>query len=102
MLCAASTLPLAKQSLNEVAYKLSGAVVKLAGITFSRLAFSYWIDNLGFITKGKLAAIFIKTFSWGFPTGRSFTTHNQVFWHHHHRAINKFFWRRCRGGRRLL
>jgi hypothetical protein len=24
------------------------------------LAFSYWIDNLGFITKGKLAAIFIK------------------------------------------
>jgi hypothetical protein len=25
------------------------------------LAFSYWIDNLGFITKGKLAAIFIKS-----------------------------------------
>jgi hypothetical protein len=24
---------------------------------------SYWIDNLGFITEGKLAAIFIKTFS---------------------------------------
>jgi hypothetical protein len=24
------------------------------------LAFSYWIDNLGFITVGKLAAIFIK------------------------------------------
>jgi hypothetical protein len=24
------------------------------------LAFSYWIDNLGFITEGKLAAIFIK------------------------------------------
>jgi hypothetical protein len=24
------------------------------------LTFSYWIDNLGFITKGKLAAIFIK------------------------------------------
>jgi hypothetical protein len=24
------------------------------------LSFSYWIDNLGFITKGKLAAIFIK------------------------------------------
>jgi hypothetical protein len=39
---------------------LSGAVAKLAGITFSRLAFSYWIDYLGFITKGKLAAIFIK------------------------------------------
>jgi hypothetical protein len=29
----------------------------------------------------------------GFPTGRSFTssiTRQQVFWHHHHRAINKF------------
>jgi hypothetical protein len=24
------------------------------------LPFSYWIDNLGFITEGKLAAIFIK------------------------------------------
>jgi hypothetical protein len=45
------------------------------GITFSRLSLSYWIDNLGFITEGKLAAIFIKTFSWGFPTGRSFIIH---------------------------
>jgi hypothetical protein len=42
------------------------------GITFSHLSLPYWIDYLGFITKGKLAAIFIKTFSWGFPTGRSF------------------------------
>jgi hypothetical protein len=39
---------------------------------------SYWIDNLGFITEGKLAAIFIKTFSWGFPTGRLFTTHSHI------------------------
>jgi hypothetical protein len=60
VLCAGSTLPLAKQSLNEVPYKLSIAVVKLAGITFTPLAFSYWIDNLGFITEGKHAAIFIK------------------------------------------
>jgi hypothetical protein len=30
------------------------------GINFSRLALSYWIDYLGFITEGKLAAIFIK------------------------------------------
>jgi hypothetical protein len=45
------------------------------GITFSRLSLSYWIDNLGFITEGKLVAIFIKTFSWGFPTGRSFLLH---------------------------
>jgi hypothetical protein len=32
------------------------------------LAFSYWIDNIGFITEGKLAAIFIKpslgVFNW--------------------------------------
>jgi hypothetical protein len=28
--------------------------------------------NLGFLTEGKLAAIFIKTFSWDFPTCRSF------------------------------
>jgi hypothetical protein len=39
------------------------------------LSLSYWIDNLGFITEGKLAAVFIKTFSWGFPTGRSFLLH---------------------------
>jgi hypothetical protein len=45
------------------------------GITFSRLSLSYWIDNLGFITEGKIAAIFIKTFSWDFPTGRSFLLH---------------------------
>jgi hypothetical protein len=48
------------------------------GITFSRISSSYWIDNLGFITEAKLAAIFIKTFSWGFPTGRLFTTHSHV------------------------
>jgi hypothetical protein len=38
------------------------------------LAFSYWIDIPWFRTKGKLSAIFIKTFSWGFPTGQSFTS----------------------------
>jgi hypothetical protein len=48
------------------------------GITFSRLSLSYWIDNLGFITEEKLAAIFIKTFSWGFQTGRSFLLHHHV------------------------
>jgi hypothetical protein len=30
-------LPLAKQSLDEVPYKLSEAVAKLVGITFSRI-----------------------------------------------------------------
>jgi hypothetical protein len=48
------------KALDKAPYKLSGAVAKLAGITFLSLAFSYWIDNLGFITEGKLAAIFIK------------------------------------------
>jgi hypothetical protein len=61
--------------LDEAPYKLSEAVAKLAGITFSHLSLSYWIDYLGFIIEGKLAAIFIKTFSWGFPTGRSFILH---------------------------
>jgi hypothetical protein len=39
MLYAGSMLPLAKQSSDEAPYKLSGAVVKLAGITFSRIGF---------------------------------------------------------------
>jgi hypothetical protein len=60
VLCAGSALQLAKQSLGEVPYKLSEAVAKLASITFLSLAFSYWIDNLGFLMREKLAAIFIK------------------------------------------
>jgi hypothetical protein len=62
VLCAGSTLPLAKQSLDEVPYKLSGAVMKIAGITFRRLAFSYWMIKPWFLTEGKLVAIFIKPF----------------------------------------
>jgi hypothetical protein len=50
--------------------KLSGAIVrsvaKLASITFLSLALSYWIDYLGFITEGKLAAVLI-TPSLGIP-----------------------------------
>jgi hypothetical protein len=60
VLCAGSALQLAKQSLNETPYKLSGAVTKVASITLLSLAFSYWIDNLGFLLREKLAAIFIK------------------------------------------
>jgi hypothetical protein len=52
--------------------------MQLVGITFSRLSASSWIDYLGFITEGKLAAIFIKTFSWGFPTSQSFLLHQQT------------------------
>jgi hypothetical protein len=40
---------------------LSGAIVrsvaKLASITFLSLAFSYWIDYLGFITEEKLGDV---------------------------------------------
>jgi hypothetical protein len=49
--------------------KLYGAiwsVAKLASITFLSLVLSYWIDYLGFITEGKLAAVLI-TSSLGVP-----------------------------------
>jgi hypothetical protein len=42
MLCAGSTLLLAKQSLDEAPYKLSGAVAKLASITVSRIRFFFF------------------------------------------------------------
>jgi hypothetical protein len=79
---------------DEAPYKLSRAVAKLASITFLSLAFSYWIDNLGFITEEKLAAVFIKP-SLG-------VSNWPVIYTFQHRPINKFFWRRCRGNRRLL
>jgi hypothetical protein len=57
-------LLLAKQSLDEAPYKLSGAVAKLAGITFLSLVFS-WTDKPWFLTEGKFAAILIIPSSWG-------------------------------------
>jgi hypothetical protein len=42
------------KALNEASYKLSGAVTKLASITFWSLAFSYWTDKPWFLTEGKL------------------------------------------------
>jgi hypothetical protein len=36
------------------------------GITFSRLAFSYWIDYLGFITEGKTCCYIYQTLLLGF------------------------------------
>jgi hypothetical protein len=59
-------LLLAKQSLDEAPYKLSEAVAKLAGITFSHILSSYWIDNLGFLLREKLGAIFITPCCWCF------------------------------------
>jgi hypothetical protein len=48
--------------------------MQLVGIIFRRLSASYWIDNLGFLLREKLAAIFITPCSWGFPTSQSFTS----------------------------
>jgi hypothetical protein len=42
------------------------------GITFSRISSSYWIDNLGFLLREKLAAIFITPCSWGFQLAGHF------------------------------
>jgi hypothetical protein len=49
---------------------LSGAVAKLAGITFLSLAFSYWIDIPWFHNWGKTCWCAHHTFLLGFPTGR--------------------------------
>jgi hypothetical protein len=72
VLCAGSTLPLAKQSLDEAPYKLSGAVAKLAGITFWSLAFS-WIRHTLDSYWGKTRWCTHQTFLLGFPTGWWFT-----------------------------
>jgi hypothetical protein len=61
-------LLLAKQSLDEAPYKLSGAVVKLASITFSRIGFSSSIDKPWFLTEGKTCCCAYHTFCLGFPT----------------------------------
>jgi hypothetical protein len=70
VLCAGSTLLLVQsKALDEAPYKLSGAVVKLEGITFLSLAFSYWIDKPRFLTEGKLATVLIIPSSWGSQLG---------------------------------
>jgi hypothetical protein len=73
VLCAGSALQLGKESLDEVPYKLSEAVAKLASITFLSLAFSYLFDKPWFLTEGKACCYIHQTFSWGFPTGWLFT-----------------------------
>jgi hypothetical protein len=64
VLCAGSTLQLAKQSLDEALYKLSRAIAKLASITFWSLAFSR-TDKPWFLTQGKFATVLIIPSSWG-------------------------------------
>jgi hypothetical protein len=59
------------------AEKLPGAIVwsvaKLADINLRKCgSFSYWFDNLGFTTEGKLVAVLIITLLLGFT--------NKLFW----------------------
>jgi hypothetical protein len=92
------------KALDEAPYELSGAIVKRPSITFLSLAFSYWIDNLGFITEGKHAAIFIKP-SLGVSNWPVIYIINYtliVFWHHSKPRHQQVFWRRCQEKRRLL
>jgi hypothetical protein len=57
------------KALDEAPYKLSGAIVKLAGITFWSLAFSYWFDKPWFHNWEKTCCCAHHTFLLGFPTG---------------------------------
>jgi hypothetical protein len=80
VLCAGSTLLLEQsKALDEAPYKLSRAVAKLADITFSSLAFSYWIDKPWFLTEGKTCYCAHHTFLLGFPTGWLSCPHQAVF-----------------------
>jgi hypothetical protein len=58
-----------RQALDEAPYKLSRVVMKLAGITFLSLAFSYWFDKPRFLTEGRLATVLIIPSSWGSQLG---------------------------------
>jgi hypothetical protein len=61
-------LLLAKQSLDEAPYKLFGAVVKLASITFSRIVCSSPERlNLGFLMREKTCRYAYHTFRLEFP-----------------------------------
>jgi hypothetical protein len=78
VLCAGSMLLLVQSKvLDEAPYKLSGAVAKLASITFWSLAFSYWFDKPWFYNWGKLAAVLIIPSSWGYQLG-ALTLHHQL------------------------
>jgi hypothetical protein len=83
-------LPLAKQSLDEAPYKLSGAVTKLAGITFWSIGF--FVDTIKpwFLTQGKFPIVLIIPSSWGSQLGGYLPASSIIFWRH------------CRGKRRLL
>jgi hypothetical protein len=87
------------------------------------LAFSYWIDKPWFLTEGKLITVLIIPSSWGSQldgdlhqhtaTNKNFSGavagerrrrsfHVNYIFPRQLRASKEFFWRRCRGKRRLL
>jgi hypothetical protein len=67
VLCAGFTLLLGEDTpISSLSGALVRSVTKLASIIFLSLAFSYWIDYLGFIIEGKLATVLI-TPSLGVP-----------------------------------
>jgi hypothetical protein len=99
VLCAGSTLLLVK-SYRPISFlaPLFGSVAKLAGINLWKFgSFSYSFDNLGFTTEGRLAAVLIITFSWGFQLG-GYIYKTPTSTSHHQQV----FWCRCRGERRFL
>jgi hypothetical protein len=95
VLCEGFMLLLVKS--NTPTSSLSGAIVwsvtKLASITFLSLAFSYWFDSTLVSQLMEDLLLCSSYLLLGFPTGRSSISTP------HHQQV---FWRRCRGGRRLL
>jgi hypothetical protein len=72
VLCAGSVLQLASKAWTRHPINcLKPSQASKHHLQSYCLLFS-WSTYLGFLTEEKLAAIFIKTFSWGFPTGRLF------------------------------
>jgi hypothetical protein len=65
------------KALDEAPYKLSGAVAKLAGITF--WSFSYWFDKPQFLIEGKTCYYAHHTFLLGFLIGWLSCPHQAVF-----------------------
>jgi hypothetical protein len=90
VLCSGSTLSLVKQSLDEAPYKLSGAIAKLAGITFWSIGFFLNTIKPRFLTEGKFATVLVIPSSGGSQLGGYLP------------ASSIIFWRRCRRKRRLL
>jgi hypothetical protein len=74
VLCAGSTLLLVKSHTPTFIWCHCWSVAKLACINLRKCgSFSYWFDNLGFTTEGRLAAVLIIPSSWGSQRGVIYT-----------------------------